>query len=287
MADQQNQKLYHYTSPEGLIGIISDNCIRATDIFYVNDSEEFMRGVNIAKEMIEQLYDSKEGDEKKRLERFRKDLSYISPSQNHIPIYISSFSTEGDQLSQWRAYCHGGGFAIGFAKSGLEKMSGGQNCELKECIYDPSHHEKIIKETVNTILPWIENPKLFMEKSPGASESDVGCGISNKFVWDLHQRCSILKNSSFAEEKEWRLVTKTRTNWHNQNQFRSKKGLIIPYININLPIPDDREFWNHVEVIVGPSLFPEESRQSVKKLFRKHHGFEIATKLTSSSYREL
>ena len=36
----QQELLYHYTTQEGLLGILRDKCIWATDIRYLNDTSE-------------------------------------------------------------------------------------------------------------------------------------------------------------------------------------------------------------------------------------------------------
>lgn len=278
--------LYHYTSPEGLIGMISNNCIWATNIFYLNDSEEFMRGIDIARHKIQHLYDSLPTPEKKRLERLKKDLSNIGPSQ-HISTYVCSLTEMGDQLSQWRGYCRGGGFSVGFPKEGLKKVAIENDFDLYQCLYDEAEQEKTILQVIERFaIPWCREPEPFRQKNPSASETDVSCGISSKFIWELHKACSLIKNPSFAEEKEWRLISKTKSNWHTKELFRASKGLIVPYVKIEFPGPENREFWKHVRVVVGPSPYPEESRLSAKKLFRNNHGYEVAIHNTRSSFRD-
>lgn len=281
------EKLYHYTTPEGLIGIITNRCLWATGIFYLNDSEEFMRGVQIARNIIDNLENKSQGDEKERIERFQDDLALIGPSHN-ISAFVSSFSEASDQLSQWRAYCYGGGFAIGFPKEKLREAVGKQYFKLEKCIYDNDQHEENIKEVIVRVAePWIKNPDQFRRKQPTASDRDIGCGISNTLIWELYSVCSVLKNASFIEESEWRLVSETRNDWHTKIEFRPRKGLVIPYVKIALPEFKDTDFWRHVEVVIGPSLYPEESRASVYKLFRKMSGFALPIKHTKSTFREL
>ncbi|MCQ8129163.1 hypothetical protein, partial [Methylomonas rivi] len=44
--------LYHYTSISGFKGIIESGCIHATNIRYLNDSQEFVFGLNYLSEFI-------------------------------------------------------------------------------------------------------------------------------------------------------------------------------------------------------------------------------------------
>ena len=289
MSSQYNGKLYHYTTPQGLIGIVNNNELWASDIFSLNDAEELMRGVEIARRIIDHLYDSADDAAKrKRIERIKKDLSYIGPSHN-ITTLVCSFTEEGDLLSQWRAYCQGGGYAIGFPFDGLRRVIE-DDFILSRCNYDSVSQERSIQQLIDdTVIPWIEHPDSHKDKlsNPWANESDISCGISSKFVWDLYGLCAVLKNGSFSEEKEWRIVSKTRSNWHTRLVFRDKKGLVIPYVKIPLPKADHREFWNQCEVIVGPTLYPEEAKTYARRLLRSKHKHAIPIKNTVSTYREL
>lgn len=278
----KTSKLYHYTTSEGLIGIIKNRSIWATNIFYLNDSEEFMRGINIARQICDSINDP----ENKKI-RFQKDLSYIGVSKN-ISTYVCSFSEVGDQLSQWRAYCKEGGFAIGFSRDGLRKIAEKQNFILEKCVYDVTEQRHKIQEVIDqTVMPFLKDFPALQASNPMAAENHIACKISNQLIWDLHKTCSILKNSSFIEEREWRLITETRTDWYEKVEFRPQKGLIVPFIHFDLPKPDDHEFWSRVEVIIGPCSYPDESKNAVYKLFRKHYGSVPPIKHTHSSFREL
>ncbi|OLD27475.1 MAG: hypothetical protein AUJ04_03935 [Acidobacteria bacterium 13_1_40CM_3_55_6] len=56
------QILYHYTSQEGLMGIITERCIWASKIHYLNDSEEFSIALDLAgRELKKRLEAEREG----------------------------------------------------------------------------------------------------------------------------------------------------------------------------------------------------------------------------------
>jgi len=272
-----NDLLWHYTTPEGLTGIIESNSLWATDVFYLNDSMEFMHGINIAREIIKQKISSLVGDEKKRLERFDTDLSFIGPDHKR-PVYVCSLSKAENELSQWRAYCRGGGFSIGFPYQGLVDAIQGKHFEIKKCIYDVSKQQIIDHLIVSQVMPYIENPKQFSQV-PCTEQmiSSIVCGGSNKFLWELYSACSTLKHSSFEREEEWRLVFDHRyafekgENGKNKirPKFRTKNGLIIPYICITLPKSED--FWRKVRIIIGPTKYEKELKGSVHTLVRKGH----------------
>ena len=297
MNDQKttsNDLLWHYTTPEGLIGIIESNCLWATDVFYLNDSAEFMHGINIARDIIKQKISSLVGDQKERLERFDTDLSFVGPDHKR-PVYVCSLSKAENEISQWRAYCQGGGFSIGFPHQGLVDAIHSQHFELKECVYDTSKQQEIIKNLIDSqVTPYIQNPEQ-LSNIPCTPDmvSSIVCGGSSKFLWELYSTCSTLKHPSFKREEEWRLVFdhghafEKGENGKNRiwKEFRTKSGLVIPYTCIKLPESED--FWRKVRIIIGPTKYEKELKNSVHTLFRKYHATSIGITLSEIPFREL
>lgn len=294
--------LWHYTTSAGLIGIIEKNCLWATNVFYLNDSTEFMHGISIAKDILQRIKNKLGDDEKERMERFEKDLSYISPTHNR-PVYVSCLSTAKDELSQWRAYSKGGGFSIGFPRDELKKSTQKQKpkFDLKECIYDENKQKEIINDLIKKIaIPCIENPETLYCVMPRTPQeiSALVCQRSNEFIWELYHVCSTLKHPSFEREEEWRLVLNhgyVSEIPKDQLKFRSNNGVIIPYACIQLPSrmePDksdnkeDVEFWRKVQIVIGPTQYKNELKNSLHLLFRKFHSMEPQIFQSEIPYRE-
>ena len=110
----QPELLYHYTTQEGLLGILEKACIWATHYRYLNDASE---GQIVSKLLIEELT-KRTGDEGV-ISQGKRILSEIT-SQD---VYATSFSEHGNLLSQWRAYSGiSGGYSIGFSPNYLEAI---------------------------------------------------------------------------------------------------------------------------------------------------------------------
>ena len=289
-----NDLLWHYTTPEGLTGIIESNSLWATDVFFLNDSAELMHGINIARGIIKQKIPSLRGDEKEHLKRFDTDLSFVGPDHNR-PVYVCSLSNAENELSQWRGYCRGGGFSIGFPHQGLVAAIQDQHFELAACVYDDSEQQRIIGDLIRSqVMPYIKNLEQF-SKVPCTPDmvSAIVCGGSNKFLWELYSTCSTLKHPSFEREKECRLVFdhgyvfEKDENGKNKigPEFRTRNGLIIPYISIKLPESED--FWRKVRIIIGPTKYEKELKGSVHTLFRKYHATSIGIMQSEIPFREL
>lgn len=107
--------IYHYTSPEGLKGIIEDSCLYATDMYFLNDTSEGMYVIGIVERNLEefcqgnvtlQQYIQKEI--KCRKEGKWKELTHD---------YTISFCMNDDLLEMWNYYTKGNsiqGYNIGF-----------------------------------------------------------------------------------------------------------------------------------------------------------------------------
>ena len=116
--------VYHYTSANGLLGLLKSEKMWATDIRYLNDSQEFDFGSNLISSRLKARYKSTASKLRRRLfAAFVDSLSMVS----NLPICIASFSAVGDLLSQWRAYCPlSGGFSVGFDAFAMSRL---ENCE--------------------------------------------------------------------------------------------------------------------------------------------------------------
>lgn len=131
--------LYHYTTPEGLLGILNSGQLWATHPAYLNDSRELEYGleglIDLADSYVQEfemkLHPSrtpnglKSAQDRKALMRgalaFVRDNDKMKSFFRHdMAPFISCLSKARDQLSQWRGYSRGGGYAIRFNSSVLE-----------------------------------------------------------------------------------------------------------------------------------------------------------------------
>ena len=125
--------LCHYTSQRGLIGILKSRTMYATDAAYLNDSQEVVYAVNLAKKYFRNRHP-------KGL-RFAMEMSNILEQTeglvSKLPVYVASLSKEPDLLSQWRGYCsEGPGFAVCLSADQMTKIATANQWTLLKCIYD-------------------------------------------------------------------------------------------------------------------------------------------------------
>jgi len=128
------KRLCHYTTPDGLVGILSGRTLFASNAGYLNDSQELSFGAALfrkaliarASELLKQSNDSP-GIINDTADALNWTATYI---RDELPRaiysgwapYVTCFCARNDLLSQWRGYGLHGGYAIVFDGSVLHQL---------------------------------------------------------------------------------------------------------------------------------------------------------------------
>jgi hypothetical protein len=99
--------LFHYTSPQGLVGIMTHRELWATEASGLNDLSEFTRGLRYLVRWMREQDDPIAG-EVVEIATDTEHWAQRKPSE----VFILSASLDGDDAGQWRMY---GGKQIGYA----------------------------------------------------------------------------------------------------------------------------------------------------------------------------
>ena len=170
--------IYHYTSSEGLRGIVESNEIWLTNTKFVNDTTE-----------CEALWKIDGLMDRVKNQYLKEMLPRKDEGDN---TYIVSFSKDGNSLEQWRAY---GNYCIGFEVKNLIKS----HFNLYECVYE----DKAIKE-------WILE-KSEVEEWEGRDLNDQAKrGAAAALFYHASKKT---KNEHYKNEKEIRLIVKSHHTW--------------------------------------------------------------------------
>lgn len=100
--------LGHYTNTQGLMGIYQSSTLRATNIKFLNDEQEFVHALQLIRRLIEETDENKAAPYVPIFNEFKdRILSKITALDEHTSesIFTLSFSEKTDLLSQWRGYC--------------------------------------------------------------------------------------------------------------------------------------------------------------------------------------
>jgi hypothetical protein len=120
LEDGTPDRLYHYTDGPGLAGILESGSFRLTDIFDLNDPTEVRHGIEQAGRIL--AAQARRGHPAAKLftEKFRRGLR--EGITELAQMFVACFTTDGDELGQWRAYADNGrGFALEFDGPQLEQ----------------------------------------------------------------------------------------------------------------------------------------------------------------------
>lgn len=92
--------LYHYTSGQGLHGILSTGSMWGTNHSFMNDRSEFEYGLNLLRTAIADRVKTTGAPEV----RLVLDEAVRFLNAGHDDLYLTCFCEAADLLSQWRGY---------------------------------------------------------------------------------------------------------------------------------------------------------------------------------------
>lgn len=262
--------LYHYTSADGLLGILSTGTLWATQIRFLNDIAEFTfardvlvpeanrRALRLRHPVVKKL--------------IRREIDRIA--RGYYPAaYVISFSESGNTLSQWRAYAPRDGVSIGFYKGALAAVKGFQ---LYKCLYlgqdatSPAQR-RVLKQVFTGFSGWQEWVSFAsslirneLQRKTGRSElmsrmTDHASMASQEIIAAALR----IKHRGFAEEREWRLID---TYAPNEPRFRRGPFGVTPYLVAALPTQWRKAPLGIAEVVVGPTPNPDATMTSIRDL---------------------
>ncbi|MCK4447340.1 MAG: DUF2971 domain-containing protein [Candidatus Marinimicrobia bacterium] len=270
--------LYHYSTQAGLMGILESKKIWATNIRYFNDSMEFKYASQLIHRRFKQIFSSNDNNE---------NMFYNWIDRSHIlkeyEVYVSSFSIVNDLLSQWRAYCpKNDGYSIGFKFDELTKSANQlSKAVLLPCVYKKKYIKDIIGDLKQFVLSeFINILKLKNYKSQVENKLEA---LSNTYTKMFLLVASVLKDDSFLEEKEWRLIYfKSKKEDSTQINFRAGTSTIIPYVELQLQTKFG--LFPLSEIIIGPNQYKQLAKESLK-IYLNSLNLKCKTAFSSVPYR--
>jgi len=252
--------LFHYTSPEGLIGILRKLELWASNAAFLNDIQEVERAVSVSRVVIENTI--ARGVNAQDLDALQEMRAYVGAAAKRY--YVFSLTEERDLLSQWRAYCPpGGGYAIGLPSKQLSLMADVQGFTLSPCIYDEQLQYRILQEFVDAFLI-----KFRHEIAEGAATHDLAKQIGWEFGQHVARFGISLKHHSFREEKEWRLISPAIEEPHSQLDYKSSSFRVVPFFRFQLTNGQHPNLTaeNRIAIVIGPTSDPVASTMAVQSL---------------------
>ncbi len=268
--------LYHYTTADGLKGIIEKNELWATSAYFLNDSSEISYGYGVLKEVLDAwLAKNPRPEDSLTLGLVRGLDKWFGEEllkRNVInPIYLACFCENDNLLSQWRTYGQSGGYSLGFTVPAPDLLTG-QGFKPEPNIYtskwvrveyDRTEQAKKCSGILNPVLAIFDSPDTARAMATIGDHPLFGYSKILRVIGDiLLEEIVSFKNEAFMVEKEWRVVVRQRELLKQGTDdggktpipvhFRSSQGMLVPYVKL---VPTDpTKKLPIVSVRSGPTL---------------------------------
>jgi Protein of unknown function (DUF2971) len=278
---ERDELIYHYCPPEAFLEIVRSRTIWHSAYSVLNDSMERAWGYQIFLEVTERLKNEVENQFADQVKEI------VKASYENSFAMISSYSLDGDVLSQWRAYADDGrGFAIGFSANEMDMPA-----KPLRVLYD---RDAQIAELTGNLRHTYE-----YEKSIGFKFDDqfrahwftVGldlCAYKNPGFAEEMEIRRVHVSSLARQEKSARIVPLGAINQHGgrlaqpvQVNFRSTGSTIVPYVILDYS--NGGKCAPIKEVLLGPK---NKNLESNIDIFLGAVGLSgVALKRSRASYR--
>jgi hypothetical protein len=271
--EQPPNVLYHYTSAEGILGIVETGQLWATNVLYLNDASELSGARVILNSELESAPS-----------KLFWPLRYVTGHAERLAIdhFVASFCEGGDLLSQWRAYgSQGNGYSVGFHASALlATVQRAENnfrgaCTLRKVRYRRGQKTEMIQKRIAILSEILEPiaPELGVPEKGYFKPAEQLAKIFEKIAASIHPALALMKHEAFEAEGEWRLV---RTLWKtpvpiadSAIRVRTIGGRLAPYLPISWVLPQtpgSKETQSVKEIYCGPSVDPELKQKAIRDL---------------------
>lgn len=216
--------VYHYTSADGVTGIIDKHEIWMSNTAFMNDTTE----LNMLQNAKALFQDSDFVNEAVKHEWWETLERRWPGEERQTNYYMASFSKQKDSLEQWRAY---GNFCIGFD---AQKLAAKNRVFLYGCLY-----------TENDIRRWVLK-KERIDEWKGLQDDEERRNAAYNL---LHVASMKYKNKHFKNEREVRLIASSHHDWlYNNSPEMYEDDLPIHFRRHSVygfPVPYVRFFLEH------------------------------------------
>jgi Protein of unknown function (DUF2971) len=261
------QSLFHYTTAAGLLGIVGQSKLWASDARFLNDAQdstfarealfEALRAMPNPVRQERHWWHGTDDEDVFAAEwvSYRDAVvHWLADSSLALGVYVSCFCESGDLLSQWRGYSTDHGYSIEFDASALTAAAGPS---LRSSLSPVRYGTELAADVLTEAESLLAGTNL---AHPGMRAYFTAVALSALLAK--------IKHPSFQEEREWRLITveetfddRGRTDGRAVH-FRSNAVSIIPYLELPFALDAVRS------VRVGPGNNTDVRAAGVERLLK-------------------
>lgn len=268
-----HKHLFHYTTVQGLFGIIESQCFWLTNMQYMNDLSESSHATKLIKEILTEL-----SKNKKYTDDFSKYLKkandiYLDNSKN----YIACFTTNGDSLPMWNMYGKNCGVSIEIDLDAGYNFCN-QGCLFRDMIYD----ESILHDHIEKIVDFYQETYRKLNEDKSNNFHTIN-NTMNEILEKIILFSANVKNKYFSHEAETRLLLTVKD--CDKIKYRVKNNIIVSYIETSPHGLNKDKKLPIKSVIVGPGEEQDIVKSSIMD-FLKSKGYNIEVKSSAIPYRD-
>jgi hypothetical protein len=244
--------LYHYTSAAGLLGVLQNKSLLASDRHFLNDRTEVSQGRDRATKVIRKDLQKRQETAVAPVMKKTCELINYDDGARH---FIFSMSERDDDLSQWRGYANeGDGYTIGLDGTAiLESATPSDSYGFNRVSYSGYQFDQSVREITSQFSTLFE--------TRGGEVDDVAGCLSAA----IEAAACYHKHTSFRYEREWRIVNYAYPPYE-EVEVRESSGRIIPFIR--LPLRVDEVHIPIRRIGIGPSVRNPNVATAIKDLCR-------------------
>jgi hypothetical protein len=282
--DSRDDALFHYTTAQGLIGILTSDQIRSTAYFCANDESELSTGQGILTPLFRKAtFKLIENNDPRVLIFARRGVDIMSYADqyeqfiaamalNSLSTYITCFFRPTNEedfmhglLSQWRGYGTDGGYALHFSRQKLldaidrtVAKDNLLNYDFKDVYYSIENPLKteVLRHSDAFLLKftaYLDELAKPLDFNKTTTVQNPIAGLSGGPLEAFLNYLVHTKNRHFAEERESRLtLTQLASGVKGclPVQYFNRAGLVVPYVQT------PRDIFNVLDcvewIVVGP-----------------------------------
>jgi hypothetical protein len=166
----------------------------ASKIQHLNDEKEYIQYI----EHVERVGKSSFSKAAPEESSFLDDLYELTSSLMTANIFVTSFTEEGDLLSQWRGYCPAGGYSIGLDVDELIPHIEGSGLYFSKAKYalpEDVETKALLETAFRRYRPiYVDDP-----------QNELRLSAFDEIANEIIREGPRFKHPGFAEEREWRL----------------------------------------------------------------------------------
>jgi hypothetical protein len=262
--------LFHYTSSQGLLGIIGTDKLWFSDASFLNDGSEATWGADLAGAVIEEFITGRSAEEKAAGDALRLEIPKALAAFQPI---IFCMSARNNLLNQWRDY--GKDIVPYCIELDTRLFETGSDPSFRifitKIVYDLELQRKLMMDLLALIHA--KSVELLGERIQ--FEDDEGERLVRGAAIEVVNLVTRFKNPAFEAEEEWRAIAYRGYVPPSVRRFRASGLGVVPYYewsinNQKLPIQS---------VTVGPSPYATVSDLALKQ-FLQDRQYSVPTRFS-------